>query len=76
MIEKIIDIDFSKIGEGLAQATDPKVIVMSDDTLLACLADNPDIFEESETEIGTIFYINNVPISLNSDLDFGYVIVK
>ena len=74
--EKVINIDYEKIGLAVEQATEPKVIIMSDSTLLACLADDPDLFEEIETELGSSFAFKNIVISLNPDYDFGYVVVK
>lgn len=76
MVEKIIDIDFNKLGELLNNATEPKVMVMADSTLFALLAEDPDAFEEHENELGTSFSLNEVPVSLTPELDFGYVIVK
>ena len=74
--EKVINIDYKKIGLAIDDATDPKVIIMSDDTLLACLADNPDIFEETENDFGSSFALKGITISLNPEYDFGHVVVK
>lgn len=74
--EKIINIDYKKIGEAIQAAEEPKVIIMSDDTLLACLADEPDYFEETESDMGSSFSLQGITISLNQDYDFGYVVIK
>ena len=70
--EKVINIDYKKIGLAIDEATEPKVIIMSDETLFACLADNPDLFEEQEDS----FALKGITISLNPEYDFGHVVVK
>ena len=74
--EKVINIDYEKIGLALNEVTEPKIIIMNDATLLACLADDPDLFEENESELGSSFSLNGVTISLNPEYEFGYIVVK
>lgn len=76
LYEKIINIDFAKIGNAIDDAEEPKVIVMSETTLLSCLSDDPDLFEENETEYGTSFSLKGIPVSLNPEFEYGYVLVK
>ena len=49
---------------------------MSETTLLSCLSDDPDLFEENETEYGTSFSLKGIPVSLNPEFEYGYVLVK